>query len=84
MLLEDISNAENNPQHVLSHCTLGEVYIGENSTKLPNAAFERGVVKIQNEEANLLTELERAACSHLQLDNVLEDNEEENELSYEK
>ena len=72
MLIDDMDSNRNNSNHELYRNKLGKKYIAEDSNKLQNIAFESGVCKIQNDDANEMTTEEQNACECLIL------NEHEN------
>ena len=62
-LIEDARRSKNNSGHNLRNCELGTRCVGATSNELPSMNFTNGAVKMQNDDIESITTLERSACS---------------------
>lgn len=67
-LIKTIDKYKNNPPSKLYECDMEQKYLLQNSDIVKYPAFESGVCKIQRNEAHLMDEEERDACSMLRVD----------------
>jgi len=67
-LIESVELYKNNVSSPLYMCSLGTKYIDTEADISLNPVFESGVVKIQRNEFNLMTDAEKDACSKLILE----------------
>ena len=62
ILLYDIEENSSTIGYDLYQCNLLDIFIRENSDKLPNPFFKSRVIKIQNSDAESITDKENDAC----------------------
>ena len=70
LLIQDINEFRTTQDHDLYQCDLKKVYIGVESEKLDNKAFESGVVKIQNNAVRDMSIFEKKACLNLKVNDI--------------
>ena len=82
LLINDVNVNKTDQNHDLYQCE--SVYIGANSEKLANKAFENGVVKIQNGDTANMIIFEKNTCISLEVHNpnIAENIKDETTMTY--
>ena len=71
-LIESVHEERSNPSSDLYRCKLGVHYISQSADIIKDKHFENGVIKIQKNCLNLLTDEEKSAVEHLRKSNTIE------------